>query len=247
MIRSPAVVALTLSLVVAGACPADGSGPDIAGIQLGMTPDEARAKIQAYDDAIRIQDMSNQFRYSALGKKYKTDAFLVSTTGMLTNGRGSLAVGYSYPPGAPRVTSISRNHRQSVEPLTQADYVKALVEKYGTPAEDVANGGTGAGALRTLKWTLAGSGTNVCTEGVSAGNPVLKHMQQNGRRVEPTPELAATCAGVFKYVLRGDPVIHAVGDIADIAGQAKSEFAAQDWVQRQIDDKSRTGTAPPKL
>ena len=223
------------------------SGPDIAGIHLGMTPDEARALIQAYDDNIQIQDATNYFRYNALGKSYQTDPFLVATIGTLTNGRGSLAVGYSYPPEPPRVMSISRNHRQSVEPLTQADYVKALVDKYGTPVEDTDNGRAGAGAERVLRWTPPGNGSVVCTDGVSTGNPVLRHMQLDGRRVEPTPELAATCAGVFKYLLRGDPVTIAVGTLMDVAAQARSEFEAQDWVQELVAEKSRTGTAPPKL
>lgn len=42
--------------------------------------------------------------------------------------RAVLPVGYSYPPGEACVVAITRLHRQTTEPLTQADYVRAQAD-----------------------------------------------------------------------------------------------------------------------
>lgn len=224
------------------------TGPDIAGIYLGMTPDEAREKMTAYDADMQIQDSSLYFEYNALGKRYKTDSFLAATIGQMTGGRGGLSVGYSYPPKEPRVISITRIHRQTTAPLTQADYLKALIDKYGPPVEDSNNGRTGSRAERTLKWTLPGTGSTICTKSASVGNGVLDRFVKDGRKMaDPTPEYAADCAGLFEYTLMGEPVTQANGVIFDVWALAKSEFESRDWVQQQVDEKSRTGTEPPKL
>jgi len=226
------------------------AAPDIAGVYLGMTPEEALASMKAYDANMRIQDTSRYFEYNALGKRYKTDDFLVATHGQMQGGAGGLSVGYSYPPGEPRVVSVTRLHRQTTEPLTQADYVQALLEKYGQPAQDIDNGGVGARAERTLKWRLAGTGNTPCVLGASVGNAVLDRFVRDGRRMaeaDVTPDYAADCAGLFEYTLRGDPVTNASGTLFDVWAQAKSEFEAREWVQQQVAEKSRTGTAAPKL
>ncbi|MEZ5897088.1 MAG: hypothetical protein R3C51_11885 [Parvularculaceae bacterium] len=215
-----------------------------------MTPEDVKAAMLAYDANIKIQDTSQFFEYAALGKRYKTDSFLIATHGQLPAGSGVLAVGYSYPPAAPRVVSIIRTHRQSSEPLTQADYAKALIDKYGAPVEDTNNGKPSFQAERILKWKLAGSGNTSCTNGVSIANSVLGGFVKDGRKMAEetvTPDYAAQCDAVFKYTLRGDPVTQANGAISDIAAWAASEFDARDWVQQQVDEKSKTGTEPPKL
>ncbi|MCA8887461.1 MAG: hypothetical protein KDA46_01440 [Parvularculaceae bacterium] len=226
------------------------SGPDIGGLHLSMTPEDVKAAMQAYDANIKIQDTSQYFEYAALGKRYKTDSFLIATHGQLPAGAGVLAVGYSYPPQPPRVVSITRTHRQASEPLTQADYAKALIDKYGAPVEDASNGKPSFQAERILKWKLAGSGDTTCTNGVSIANSVLGGFVKDGRKMAEetiTPDYAAKCDALFKYTLVGDPVTQANGVISDIAAWAASEFDARDWVQQQVDEKSKTGTEPPKL
>ncbi len=225
-------------------------GPDIAGLYLGMTPEEVNAVMKAYDASIRIQDTSRYFEYNALGKRYKTDSFLVATHGQMPGGSVGLSVGYSYPPSEPRVVSITRGHRQTTEPLTQADYAKALIDKYGQPVADINNGRTDSRAERTLKWKLAETGDTSCVLGASIGNSVLDRFVKEGRKmatVDVTPDYAAQCAGLFEYTLRGEPVTNASGTIFDVWAQAKSEFEAQAWVQQQVAEKSKTGTEAPKL
>lgn len=225
-------------------------GPDIAGLYLGMTPEEVNAVMEAYDASMRIQDTSRYFEYNALGKRYKTDSFLVATHAQMPGGNVGLSVGYSYPPSEPRVVSITRLHRQTTEPLTQADYAKALIDKYGQPVVDVDNGRTDSRAERTLKWELAGTGNTSCVNSASTGNSVLDRFVKEGRKmadVDVTPDYAAQCAGLFEYTLRGEPVTNASGTIFDVWAQAKSEFEARTWVQQQVAEKSKTGTEAPKL
>lgn len=226
------------------------TGPEIAGLYLDMTPEEARAAMEAYDPSMQIQDTSRYFEYNALGKRYKTNSFLVATHGQMQGGRGGLAVGYSYPPGEPRVVSVTRSHRQTTEPLTQADYLEALIDKYGQPVEDIDNGRTDSQAERTLKWKLPGTGDTSCVNGASVGNSVLDRFVKDGRKMadlDVTLDYAAQCAGLFEYTLRGDPVTNASGTIFDVWAQARSEFEARVWVQQQVEEKSKTGTAAPKL
>tara|TARA_R110002072_G_scaffold209831_2_gene367466 strand:+ start:491 stop:1354 length:864 start_codon:yes stop_codon:yes gene_type:complete len=226
------------------------SGPDIAGLYLGMTPEQVKAVLEAYDEDMRIQDTIRHFEYNALGKRYKTDNFIAATHGQMPGGSIALSVGYSYPPAEPQVVSITRLHRQTTEPLTQADYAKALIDKYGQPVEDINNGRTDSRAERTLKWELADTGDVSCVSSASIGNSVLDRFIRDGRRmaeVDVTPEYAAQCAGVFEYTLRGEPVTNASGTIFDVWAQAGSEFEAQAWVQQQVEDKSKTGTVAPKL
>jgi hypothetical protein len=228
----------------------DHSGPDIGGLHLGMTPEEVKAAMQTYDANIKIQDTGQYFEYAALGKRYKTEKFLVATHGQLPSGSGSLAVGYSYPPANPRVVAITRSHRQSTQPLSQTDYAKALIDKYGTPVEDTSNGKPSFQAERILRWKLTGSGNTTCVNGASIGNSVLGNFVKDGRKMAEenvTPDYAAECDAVFKYVLRGDPVTLASGTISDIPAWAKSEFEARKWVDQQVAEKSKTGTAAPKL
>lgn len=226
------------------------SGPDIGGLFLGMTPEEVKAAMQAYDPAIKIQDQTQYFEYAALGKRYKTAPFLIGTFGTLPAGGGSLAVGYTYPPNSPRVVAITRIHRQSVKPLTQADYAKALIEKYGQPIQDNNEGSTSAQAVRNLVWKLPGSGDVTCINGVSIGNSALNSFVKDGRKMAEenvTLEYAEQCDAVFKYGLNGDPVTQANGQILDVRAQTRSEFEAREWVQQQINEKSQTGTEAPKL
>ncbi|WP_290581899.1 hypothetical protein [Ketobacter sp.] len=226
------------------------AGPDIAGLYLGMSPDEVKAVLSAYDPAMRVQESSQFFEYSALGKRYKTERFLVLTQGQMPGGSVVLSAGYTFPPEAPRVVAITRTHRQTSEPLTQADYAKALIEKYGTPVEDVKNDRAGAQAERILKWKLPGSGNIDCVHSASIGNGVLDRFVKDGRKMAVetvTPAYAAQCNGVFEYTLRGEPVTQANGTLFDVRALAKSEFETQAWVQQQVAEKSKTGTQAPKL
>ena len=222
------------------------SGFDIAGIYIGMSPEEVEAQLKAYDDELKIQSSTQYFNYSALGKRYKTEPHLAAIIGTAPGGRLNIEVGFSFPPGPPKVISVKRTHRQTTAPSTEADYLASLTEKYGKPEQDYFDQALKA---RVLEWRMPG-GAEKCMAGMggSAGNPVLKNMQQDGQRLDsPTPEYASNCKGIMMYTLNGDPVTHANGKLMDVAAAANAEFATEAWIQQLVEEKSRAGSEKPKL
>lgn len=222
------------------------SGFDIAGIYIGMSPEEVETQLKIYDSELAVNTSTQYLNYSALGKRYKTEPYLAAIIGTAPRGRLNIEVGFSFPPGPPKVISVKRTHRQTTAPSTEADYLASLTEKYGKPAKDYKDPNL---KTRILEWQMSG-GTEECMSGMgtSAGNPVLRSMQQNGRLMaNPTPEYARNCKSIMMYSLNGDPVTHANGKLMDVAAAAEAEFATAAWIQQLIEEKSRAGTEKPKL
>lgn len=227
------------------------SGPDIAGIQLGMTMAEAEAKLKEYDPNIRLQTSSRVFTYYALGARYKTEPQPVAIIGQsnVDGARVQIEVGFTYPPNPPRVVSISRNHSQTSAPPSEETYVASLIEKYGKPARDYV-GEIGSTPRRFLEWSIGGGSTPCLAEGgrAYAGDPVTEQLVRNGQRVaNPTLADVEDCASVFRYMLTGDPVTAALGFIADVATAARAELETQAWIEQLIAEKSQAGSDKPKL
>lgn len=222
-------------------------GFDIAGLYLGMSPEEATAAIKAYDPSIAIKQDAINFTYNALGKRHRTESFVHYMGGTVPGGSVSLEVRFSYPPEPLKVVAISRGHRQQVEPLSQAMYVESLIEKYGPPARDSGSVTAGQRVERTLEWPF-GNGTVQCLPDgaeVQSTPPILDRIQR--RLPNPTPQSVDSCISMLRYVLRGDPVTQASGGMFDVPAAAKAEFANQTWIQSLIDEKSKTGTERPRL
>lgn len=227
------------------------SGPDIAGVQLGMSPEEVEAKLKEFDPNIRIEPISRVFNYTALGKHYSTDRMVVGLVGTSTQGhlRIQISAGFSHPPNPPQAVMVSRSDTQRTATTSEEAYVATLIEKYGQPARDyIGTPSRGLVLPRVLEWPIAG-GTNDCGVRLGApGDPILKSMVQDGRWMPvPTPEFAQNCASVFRYTLTGDPVTKADGVIADVAAMAKAEFEAQAWLEELSAEQSQAGPEQPKL
>lgn len=221
------------------------SGFDIAGIYLGMSPEEATSALKAYDPSVVIKQDAINFTYNALGQRYKTDSFPHYMVGTVPGGSVSLDVRFSYPPEPLTVVMVSRGHRQKVEPVSQELYVASLVEKYGAPARDSGSMNARDGVERTLEWPI-GNGTTQCMpEGAGSAPPILERIAR--QLPNASPASVETCIAVLRYVLRGDPVSRASGNMFDVTAAAKAEFASQDWIQSLIDEKSKPGTEKPKL
>jgi|GEM_PF-1066904 len=221
------------------------SGFDIAGLYLGMSPEEVTTALKNYDPTIVIKQDAISFTYNALGKRHKTESFAHYMVGNIPGGDVSLDVRFSYPPEPLEVVMISRGHRQQVEPVSQELYVESLVEKYGTPTQDSGSVTNGQRVERTLHWAI-GDGTTQCLpDGAHPSPPILGRIQR--RLPDASPETVDTCASTLRYVLQGDPVTRANGGMFDVAAAAKAEFAHQSWIQSLIDEKSKTGTEKPKL
>jgi hypothetical protein len=225
------------------------TGFDMAGIYLGMSPEEAEMVIEDYAPDMAIKKDLINFDYNALGTRYKTDSFITYMGGSTYGGKLSLGVRFSYPPNPLKVVGISRGDRHQDSPIPQSVYVESLIEKYGPPALDTGSSGTGERAERTIEW-LIGDGTVQClAKGVETmSGPVLDRISQGGRRYpDPTPEFTQQCISMMRYVLRGEPVIKASGSMLDVAASAKAEFEARAWIQSLIDERSKPGTEKPSL
>lgn len=230
-----------------GARPKSYSGFDIAGLYLGMSPEEVTAAIKAYDPDIAIRQDAINFTYNALGKRHRTESFAHYMGGSVPGGAVSLEVRFSYPPEPLQVVAIYRGHKQQVEPLTQAMYVESLIEKYGAPARDTGSSTTNQRIERTLEWPIGNGSVQCMPDGaeVNSTPPVLERIQR--RLPNPTPEAVASCVSMLRYVLRGDPVLSASGSMFDVPAAARAEFEHQAWIQSLIDEKSKTGTERPRL
>lgn len=225
------------------------SGFDIAGIYLGMSPEEVEAVLKSSDPNIVIKQDAINFKYSALGKRYQTESFPTYINGTIPGGNLSLSARFSYPPAPLKVIGIYRTHRQQVEPVPQALYVESLIEKYGSPTMDSGSTVSGQQVERILEWHIGGT-TQCLTKGgeVSSTPPLLDRIKKDGRRLEnPTPDFTDQCISMLRYSLRGDPVVQANGGMLDVSAGARAEFETQRWIQSLIDEKSRTGTEKPSL
>lgn len=224
------------------------TGFDIAGIYLGMSPEEAETIIKDYAPDLTFQKDLISFDYNALGARYSTDSFVNYMGGSTYASKLSLAVRLSYPPEPLKVVGIYRGDRHQDSPIAQSVYVESLIEKYGPPTSDSGTTGTGVNALRTLDWTF-GNGTVECfASGGDPSPPILDSMVQNGRRYpDPTPEFAQQCISKLRYDLRGEPVVRANGSMLDVAASVEAEFANRAWIQSLIDEKSAPGTDRPQL
>lgn len=225
------------------------SGFDMAGIYLGMSPEEVEATIKDYAPELKLKKDLISFSYNAMGSRYKTDSFVNYMGGNTYGGKLSLGVRLSSPPEPLKVVGITRGDRHEDSPIPQAVYVESLVEKYGPPALDSGATGTGPNAERTLEWPF-GNGTVQCFSkgGEASTSPVLERMSKDGRRYpDPTPEFTQKCISMMRYVLRGEPVIRAAGSMLDVPASARAEFETQAWIQTLIDEKSKPGTEKPRL
>lgn len=225
------------------------TGFDMAGIYLGMSPEEVEAVIKDYAPDMAIKKDLISFNYDALGARYKTDSFINYMGGSTYGGKLSLGVRLSSPPGPLKVVGVSKGDRHEDSPIAQSVYVESLINKYGSPARDTGTIGTGQQAERTLEWPI-GNGTVQCfSKGREAStDPVLGRMVRDGHRYpDPTPEFAQHCISMLRYVLRGEPVIRASGTMVDVVASANAEFKTQAWIQSLIDEKSSPGTEKPRL
>lgn len=74
------------------------TGFDMAGIYLGMSPEEAEMIIREYAPDLNFKKDLISFSYNAMGARYKTDSFVTYMGGSTYASKLSLAVRLSYPP-----------------------------------------------------------------------------------------------------------------------------------------------------
>lgn len=146
---------------------AGSSGPDLAGIRIGMSPSEARAALKRRTDLKVYRDYSLDLSYEGVDGKAKIvpNGKYVALMHAYTSGnerRDAILVSFASIPGREKVISVARSVLFPPESYPAIDvYVRALEEKFGKPAMQrdrvgsMGKFGTGVG----LTWFLGPTGT----------------------------------------------------------------------------------------
>ena len=228
------------------------TGPDVSGIHLSMTPEQAEAVLRAADPAPqRIQTMQATYRYNVLSKRMETDPFITAVVAEFTapNARSVLEAGIAPPPQGGTVVAVRRYHRQDLQRLPRAEYRAALAEKYGEPDEETetVEGGT---PVLTLTWRLGG-GPVQCIHnpfGATIGSSLMERLlDAQGNPRNPQATSLSDCANVLLYQLRDDPVYIAQGVMWDVAREVATQESAQAWIAELQQQAAQPGTGRPSL
>lgn len=244
---------------------------DIVGLRLGMTLDEARAAIRKYNPDLAIQPpVKKTVQYRVANTTRKTEPFVSYLFAVSTGKKqkDNIYVYFSYPPGEPRVIAITRLHSNFDPPIPRANYYKALVERYGTPA--ATQNDTLADQSRRHYWYQWHVGGKVqCLRSLPGGREVkgqfgslgatvvergeiLKHIKDfsTGRMLNPKASDPSDCAALLTYHLSYDPLFSATGTLIDVAAAAQSEQRMSAWIDelvRKGEAEIRGSTATPRL
>lgn len=141
--RLRALGALAVAAGLAAAVPAEADDWNIVGLRLGMSVEETKAALKAYDPAITLDEHWQYFAYSdGVNHGLRTEDFIAYMDAyrqvISDNQWGSegISLFFSSPPGEARLVAIDRRLDNTPNPLTSQQFREALVAKYGTPASD---------------------------------------------------------------------------------------------------------------
>ena len=272
--RTDIAVAATVLALLAGTsvrASAESGAPDIVGLRLGMTVDEAREAIRKYNPDLKIQPpVEKVLQYRVGNETRKTEPFvsyLFAVSGKKQ--KDDIYVYFSLPPGEPRAVAIRRMHNNFDPPIARATYYEALVDKYGEPSAGLRDKhGDEARRQHWHQWHV-GAGEVQCAPTFAGGrdvegqfgslNPsavekgeVLKRLSdpstgkmRNGEASDPSD-----CATLLTYELNFDPLFAAVGELVDVAGAAESERRMAEWLEQMSQGQekaNKSGGGKPKL
>lgn len=214
---------------------------DIGGLQLGMTPAQARAALKAFDPGLQITEVSGYFTYSdGFNHALQTPQFLDKLEAKPQGGYStSFTVYFSTSTSDPRVIAVSRQ-TASQTPPSAAQFESSLISKYGEPTARV--------PLSDLVWEEPGKPQ--CTRTLNykkqmevnlsglTRTTALQNLQL--RRRTPAIKLPAdlTQCGAYLHVTRfnGDPVDRFNATLMDLGALVKSEQDGTAWVEKLAAD-----------
>lgn len=264
-------LSISATLLASPSLAADDGKVDIVGLRLGMTIEEVRNAIKAYNPALQIQPpVRKVLQYQVGNETRKTEPFvsyLFAVSGKKQ--KDEIYAYFSFPPSEPRVVALTRMHNQFDPPILRNHYVKALTEKYGKPdATEKDKHGDESRRMHWYQWHV-GNGKAQCAPHIGGGRDVegkfgslsIGQVEKREvlRRITTTPGKnqpidppvdPATCAALLTYQLNYDPLFSATGTLIDVHGAARSEQALSDWINelvRKGEAEIRGSTSKPKL
>ena len=212
-------------------------GPDILGLQLGMTQEQVLGVLEQLEPPLEVDVYTGNFTFNDGAQYQDTPEFLsfIYAKGEL----GTFFIKFSPLPGEERVISIARNTVLYPNLPTRAQLVEQVQGKYGKP---VAENSTG-----TLNYYWVEEGKAACYDpkggGVYATVPrmtthqdtvdILNHLDLLAKRGNKLPEDRSQCGYILAAELDSmDPVRGLTTVISDIGGWAASEIKASEWVEQ---------------
>lgn len=228
---------------------------DIGGIQLGMTPAQARTALKAFDPGLKITEVSGYFTYSdGVSHTLQTPQFLDKLEATQTQSyASSFIVYFSTSVSDPRVISVTRQ-TGSQTPPTAAQFDASLIAKYGQPTARV--------QLSDMVWEEPGKPK--CTQtlnykkqletnisGMARENVLQQLEMRQKNKMNGLPADLTQC-GAYLHIGRfnGDPVVRFSATLLDLGAAAKSEMAGSAWVDKLATDAAGKRTSQgqmPKL
>ena len=258
-LKSAAVTVLTALLFTLPGLATAGD-LDVAGLRLGMTPEEARQALIAFGaPADKIQESRSSFWFMDGDKRHETPDFIERINGnndVLKDGKwikDQLELSFAPPPQGGRLVRIRRTIENYVDAPTIGVYRSALVEKYGPPDQNVSGNpvwmrGPGkADCVTGAKGKGADAYVNAIYRRIK-GRVSLEHLVNP--RVIKGPD---DCAIRLSYKLGlGDnqPAKRVTAELIDPGTWVKAQLAAMEAIEKQQADAVETrnaGATKPKL
>jgi hypothetical protein len=228
---------------------------DIVGLRLGMTVDEAKAALKAYDPAIAINEHRQYYTYSdgvTHGLRSQDFVFYIDGSRKIVEGNQwgdeGIALYFSPTPDDQRVTYITRSQSNTPNPPTGQQYRDALIKKYGTPTDDSSG---------LLKWVFP-AGKVDCTTGAGTYHPsrgnFLKYIFNGGvpgKFQKSGVTDLSQCASYLEYGVglgATAPASNVTAAMIDVEATVRGEIRAREWVAGLTEQARKAreakGTAP---
>ena len=244
---------------------ADAGKFDVAGLTLGMSPEDALKALRVH--GVNEQSISESrlaFRYSdGLKHDHSTADFthmIVAHVDGFVDGKrrtDTFNLFFSPPPEGGKLVAVRRTIDNRVDPVTNGQFRAAVLEKYGAPTVQTSaniNWQFGGGSRNCLNTSPNGIGIPIPDAGSRNGKSILdmvyarKGVQYDFSRFQ-TPRVASLddCASMLQYnISPGDaqPATRVSAEMIDVKNWVNAELAAKTWVEglRQKAVKQREGS-----
>ncbi len=246
-------------------CSALADEVDMAGLQLGMTLDDAKSALLNYGvNASAIEEEKQYYTYSDGAKTYKTPSFIHSLSANIEETEqgqrraDSFKLIFTPLPKAGHLVAIYRVSENHVDPVTVADYRQSLIEQYGQPFDN-------AGPLDWIfpqgKLNCLGASSSQITPPRTLNADTIMGLvfKKDGSRYQVNdfrnPEVKSLdeCASWMSFqfgTIDDQPATNITATMVDVPGWVEAYEAAMEWVgelKQEALDKRNAGKTSPQL
>ncbi|SFK51403.1 hypothetical protein [Methylophaga sulfidovorans] len=238
---------------------------DMAGLQLGMSIDEAKAALLDHGvNASVIEEEKQYYTYSDGAKTYKTPSFIHSLSANIVETEHGEARAESFElifmplPKAGRLVAIHRVTENHINPVTVADYRQSLIEQYGQPFD---NTGPMDWIFPQGKLNCLGASSSQITPPRTLNADTIMGLvfKKDGNRYQindfRNPEVKSLdeCANWMSFqfgTMDEQPASNITATMIDVPGWINAYEAAMQWVgelKQEAIDRRNSGKTGPQL